>query len=70
MRRLGHSSITTTVNVYGHVTPDADNRACELMDRRLPEVLARDDNNTVVTLSTPEQALPVFDIDDDDDLAA
>lgn len=30
--RLGHESITTTVNTYGHLTSDADARAAALLD--------------------------------------
>jgi integrase len=70
--RLGHSSATTTQNVYGHVTVEADDRAIDVVDGRLPEVLARDDEGaTVVELTAEEERLPVFeDIDDEDDVAA
>ena len=43
-RRLGHSSSATTENVYGHLTPDADDRTLRLVDRRLPDVLVRDES--------------------------
>lgn len=70
MRQLGHSSITTTVNVYGHVTPAADAKLLDLINELLPGGLAVSDNTTVVSLSPAEQSLPEFDIDDFDDLAA
>lgn len=70
-RRLGHSSITTTSDVYGHLTDEADDRTLAMVDRRLPDVLAVDrEGATVVQLSRAERALPEFDVDDDDDLAA
>lgn len=31
-RRLGHESITTTVNTYGHIAVDADARAAAALD--------------------------------------
>ncbi len=31
-RMLGHASITTTANAYGHVTPAMRRRTAELMD--------------------------------------
>lgn len=70
--RLGHSSATTTQNVYGHITTEADDRAIDIVDGRLPEVLARDDEGaTLVKLTADEERLPVFeDIDDEDDVAA
>jgi integrase len=69
--RLGHSSATTTQNVYGHVTVEANDQAIDIVDGRLPEVLARDDEGaTVIQLSEAEQRLPEFDIDDEDDVAA
>jgi integrase len=69
--RLGHSSATTTQNVYGHVTTEADDRAIDIVDGQLPEVLARDDEGaTVIQLSEAEERLPEFDIDDEDDVAA
>jgi hypothetical protein len=34
-RMLGHASITTTANVYGHVTPATLRRSADLMDRAL-----------------------------------
>lgn len=70
--RLGHSSATTTQNVYGHITTEADDRAIDIVDGRLPEVLARDDEGaTLVELTADEERLPVFeDIDDEDDVAA
>ncbi|WP_341925228.1 site-specific integrase [Nocardioides psychrotolerans] len=70
-RRLGHSSSLTTENVYGHLTPDADDRTLRLVDRRLPDFLVRDDEGAVpCRLSKWESALPEFDVDDEDDLAA
>ena len=69
--RLGHSSATTTQNVYGHITTEADDRAIDIVDGRLPEVLARDDKGaTLIQLSEAEERLPEFDIDDEDDVAA
>jgi integrase len=69
--RLGHSSATTTQNVYGHITTEADDRAIDIVNGRLPEVLARDEEGaTVIALSAAEERLPEFDIDDEDDLAA
>jgi integrase len=68
--RLGHSSATTTQNVYGHVTAEADDRAIDVVDDRLPDVLAVDDEGaTVLKLTTAEERLPEFDIDDEDDAA-
>jgi integrase len=65
--RLGHSSATTTQNVHGHITTEADDRAIDIVDARLPEVLARDDDGaTVIELTAAEQRLPQFDIDEDD----
>jgi integrase len=71
-RRLGHSSFATTSDVYGHLTPEADDRTLALIDRRLPDVLARDDEGAeVVPLTKQEKLLPEFDdVDDLDDLAA
>ena len=69
-RRLGHSSITTTVDVYGHITPDADQRTLDELDRHLPDVIERDDAGVKLQLSKCDRDLPEFDIDDDDDLAA
>ena len=34
-RMLGHSSISTTANVYGHITPATLKRTAELMDAKL-----------------------------------
>lgn len=70
-RRLGHSSTSTTQDVYGHVTPDADGRSVEVADRMLPEFLALDEVGAhVLPERAEEKQLPEFDIDDDDDLAA
>jgi integrase len=70
-RRLGHSSSVTTQDVYGHLTPEADERFLSMVDRRLPAVLARDESGAVlVKLSRLEASLPEFDVDDEDDLAA
>lgn len=70
-RRLGHSTIVTTQNVYGHLTDEANDRTLAKIDRRLPDVLALDpDGASVVKLSRAEEMLPQFDVDDDDDLAA
>jgi integrase len=32
-RWLGHKSITTTVDLYGHLVPEASGRACDALDR-------------------------------------
>jgi integrase len=32
-RRLGHKSITITVDLYGHLVPEADGRARDALDR-------------------------------------
>jgi Phage integrase family len=32
-RWLGHKSITTTVDLYGHLVPEASGRACDTLDR-------------------------------------
>lgn len=71
-RRLGHSSYNTTADVYGHLTPEADDRTLAVIDRRLPDVLARDDQGAeLVSLTKQEKQLPEFDdVDDLDDLAA
>jgi integrase len=70
-RRLGHSTSVTTQDVYGHLTDESDDRTLALVDRRLPSVLSRDDEGAeVLRLSTEDQRLPEFDVDDDDDLAA
>jgi hypothetical protein len=69
--RLGHSSATTTQNVHGHITAEADDRAIGVVDGRLPAVLARDKQGaTVLQLTAVDKQLPEFDIDDEDDLAA
>lgn len=36
-KRLGHSSVFTTADLYGHRTPEADQRAVEVMDDLLGE---------------------------------
>lgn len=70
-RRLGHSSSTTTQDIYGHLTPEADSRTLALIDRCLPDVVHRDSEGArIVKLSAHEQTLPQFDVDDEDDLAA
>ena len=70
-QRLGHSSTSTTTNVYGHVTAVADGAVLRTLDRRLPDVLARDKQGAVRLAALPaEVELPEFDIDDMDDLAA
>jgi len=70
-KRLGHSSTTTTQDVYGHITTESDDRAINIIDGRLPDVLVRDTKGaTLLTLTMEESRLPEFDIDDDDDLAA
>jgi integrase len=70
-KRLGHSSTTTTQDVYGHITTESDDRAITIIDGRLPDVLARDAQGaTPLKLTMEENRLPEFDIDDDDDLAA
>jgi integrase len=70
-RRLGHSNSSTTQDIYGHLTPEADEHTLELVDRRLPDVLCRDDEGaTVIKLTKQEAALPEFEVDDEDDLAA
>ena len=33
-RWLGHKSITTTVDLYGHLVPEASGRACDALDER------------------------------------
>ena len=38
--RLGHASITTTLDVYGHRMPGLDDRLAEALDARLRETLA------------------------------
>ncbi len=43
--RLGHSSTTTTQNVYGLVTAEVDDRAIDVVDDRLPDVLAVDEDS-------------------------
>lgn len=70
-RRLGHSTSRTTQDVYGHFTPEADDRTLALIDRRLPAIFdSTDPGAELVQLSKSERALPEFDVDDDDDLAA
>lgn len=69
-RRLGHSSASTTQDVYGHVTPDADDHTLEQVDRELPDLVDPDDEGTVLRLTKRDGELPEFDVDDDDDLAA
>lgn len=71
-RRRGHSTSVTTQDVYGHLTPEADDRTLAMVDRRLPDVLARDDAGAeLVRLSAQEKELPEYDdVDDLDDLAA
>ena len=70
-QRLGHSSTHTTTNVYGHITEAADGTMLSTLNRRLPDVLARDDEGVVLLQAIPsERRLPEFDIDDLDDFAA
>ena len=70
-RRLGHSSSATTENVYGHLTPEGDDRTLALVDRRLPDIVQVDEEGAVVVkLTKRETSLPQFDVDDEDDLAA
>ncbi len=70
-RRLGHSSSATTENIYGHLTSEADDRTLVMVDRRLPDILLRDEEGArPIKLTTKERLLPEFDVDDDDDLAA
>ena len=38
--RLGHASITTTLDVYGHRMPGLDDRLAEALDARLRATLA------------------------------
>lgn len=38
--RIGHASITTTLNVYGHLMPGLDSRLAERLDERLSKSLA------------------------------
>lgn len=71
MRRLGHSSSTTTLDVYGHLTPEADARTLKIVDRHLPRgLLDPSADAKVVRLTAREAALEEFDVDDLDDLAA
>lgn len=69
-RRLGHSSSATTQDVYGHVTPDADDHTLEQVDRELPDLVDPDDEGTLLRITKRDGELPEFDVDDDDDLAA
>jgi integrase len=46
--RLGHASITTTLNVYGHIMPGLDDRLAEQLDDRLGEALAPQERPTAV----------------------
>ena len=69
-RRLGHSSITTTTDVYGHITPEADDRTLDELDRHLPDVVDPDDEGTTLRIAKRDVGLPEFDVDDEDDLAA
>ena len=41
MRRLGHSTITTTMNIYGHVMPALRQEAADAMDRVLAASVER-----------------------------
>lgn len=50
-RRLGHSSSATTQDVYGHVTPDADDHTLEQVDRKLPDLVDLDDEGVVLRLT-------------------
>jgi integrase len=69
--RLGHSSTTTTQDVYGHVTVEADDRAIDVMNDRLPDIVTRDERGAVkLKLTAADRALEELDIDDQDDLAA
>ena len=54
--RLGHSSITTTLNVYGHLFPSLDERLAERLDATYRETKAgqerANDDSRVVGLNT------------------
>jgi integrase len=70
-RRLGHSTIVTTSDIYGHLTPEADKRSLRIVDYYLPDCfLGPDARVSTVKLSASEAALPEYDVDDLDDLAA
>ena len=71
MPRPPNSTITTTSDVHGHLSTEADDRALASIDRRLPAVVAVDEKGAeIVRLHRAEKQLPEFDVDDDDDLAA
>jgi hypothetical protein len=40
-RWLGHKSITTTVDIYGHLVPEASGRARDAVDGAFAAALAR-----------------------------
>lgn len=70
-RRLGHSTMTTTVEVYGHITSESDDRTLAMVDRRLPDFVTGDDGGAeVLSMSVQERDLPEIDVDDKDDVAA
>jgi integrase len=70
-RRLGHSTSRTTTDIYGHLTPSADQPALAVVDLHLPDVLDSADLEVLALRpSRMEAALPQFDVDDEDDLAA
>jgi integrase len=39
--RAGHSSVTITLDTYGHVLPDMQKSVAELIDKRLQAALAK-----------------------------
>jgi integrase len=39
--RAGHSSVTITLDTYGHVLPDMQKSVAELIDKRLQAVLVK-----------------------------
>jgi integrase len=72
-RRLGHSSTSTTSDIYGHLTTEAMDGVLEVVDQHLPDVVDLETARKKaeqVRLTAVEKQLPEFDIDDWDDLAA
>jgi integrase len=72
-RRLGHSSTSTTIDIYGHLTTEAMDGVLEVVDQHLPDVVDLETARKKaeqVRLTAVEKQLPEFDIDDWDDLAA
>jgi hypothetical protein len=58
MERLGHSSVTVTLNTYGHLMPGLEERLTEALDDtyRAAARPARDTENSTIVAMTPSRS--------------